>query len=222
MTEPELPSPAVCASRFPAGSPILEESGEGAALIDQAGKGATWVMLVDAVRSGAPPGTIHRLDARAAPIPDRVLPLLHSCVQRGRSHRTGPLFGPTAAASDRLRHRRRELCRRRWAVSCSRAGCGSWPSSVRRLMCALLCRVDYMECEVRQRPIACGCGVTAEALSVSGMIRVAFLLFAVPDSHAPKREPGRGSNYHVRPGRLSTSPMRSPASSTSSAISASG
>ena len=26
-------------------------------------------MLVDAVRSGAPPGTIHRLDARAAPIP---------------------------------------------------------------------------------------------------------------------------------------------------------
>ena len=47
---------------------VLEESGEGATLIDS-WKGATWVMLVDAVRSGAPPGTIHRLDACAAPVP---------------------------------------------------------------------------------------------------------------------------------------------------------
>jgi len=47
---------------------VLEESGEGAALIDS-WRGATWLMLVDAVRSGAPPGTIHRLDARAAPVP---------------------------------------------------------------------------------------------------------------------------------------------------------
>ncbi len=53
---------------FPTGVTVLEESGEGAALIE-AWKGATWVMLVDAVRSGAPPGTIHRLDARAAPVP---------------------------------------------------------------------------------------------------------------------------------------------------------
>jgi len=53
---------------FATGVTILEESGEGASLIE-AWKGATWVMLVDAVRSGAPPGTIHRLDARAAPLP---------------------------------------------------------------------------------------------------------------------------------------------------------
>ncbi|MGA3055928.1 MAG: hydrogenase maturation protease [Candidatus Korobacteraceae bacterium] len=53
---------------FPTGVTILEESGEGAALM-QAWQGATWVMLVDAVRSGASPGTIHRLDARAAPMP---------------------------------------------------------------------------------------------------------------------------------------------------------
>ena len=53
---------------FPAGVTILEESGEGAALIE-AWQGAAWVMLVDAVRSGASPGTIHRLDARAAPMP---------------------------------------------------------------------------------------------------------------------------------------------------------
>src|ERR1035437_1465469 len=53
---------------FPTGVTILEESGEGAALI-QAWQGAAWVMLVDAVRSGASPGTIHRLDARAASVP---------------------------------------------------------------------------------------------------------------------------------------------------------
>jgi len=47
---------------------VLEESGEGAALIDS-WRGADWVMLIDAVRSGAQPGTIHRLDARAAPVP---------------------------------------------------------------------------------------------------------------------------------------------------------
>jgi len=54
--------------RFPTGVTILEESGEGAALIE-AWQGATWVMLVDAVSSGAPPGTIHRLDAHAEPLP---------------------------------------------------------------------------------------------------------------------------------------------------------
>jgi len=54
--------------RFLSKITVLEESGEGAALIDS-WKGATWVMLVDAVHSGAPPGTIHRFDARAAQIP---------------------------------------------------------------------------------------------------------------------------------------------------------
>ena len=53
---------------FPADVTILEESGEGTALME-AWQGAAWVTLVDAVRSGASPGTIHRLDARAAPLP---------------------------------------------------------------------------------------------------------------------------------------------------------
>ena len=53
---------------FPTGVRIREESGEGAALM-QAWQGGTWVWIVDAVRSGAPPGTIHHLDARAAPVP---------------------------------------------------------------------------------------------------------------------------------------------------------
>lgn len=43
---------------------VLEESGEGTALME-AWKGAEAVILIDAVQSGAKPGTIHRLDAHA-------------------------------------------------------------------------------------------------------------------------------------------------------------
>ncbi len=53
---------------FPTSITILEESGEGVALL-QAWQGAAWVTLVDAVGSGAAPGTIHRLDARKALVP---------------------------------------------------------------------------------------------------------------------------------------------------------
>lgn len=47
---------------------VIEESGEGAALMD-AWQGADLVILIDAVHSGAAPGTIHRFDARAQQIP---------------------------------------------------------------------------------------------------------------------------------------------------------
>ena len=47
---------------------VIEASGEGAALMD-AWRDAESVVLIDAVHSGAVPGTIHRLDARAQPIP---------------------------------------------------------------------------------------------------------------------------------------------------------
>jgi hydrogenase maturation protease len=47
---------------------VLEETGEGARLVE-AWKDATSVILIDAVRSGAPPGTIHRFDARTEKIP---------------------------------------------------------------------------------------------------------------------------------------------------------
>jgi hydrogenase maturation protease len=47
---------------------IMEESGEGAALIE-AWKDADLVVLIDAVRSGGTPGNIHRFDARDQPIP---------------------------------------------------------------------------------------------------------------------------------------------------------
>jgi hydrogenase maturation protease len=54
----------------PEGFEVIEQIGDGAALMD-AWQGFDTVILVDAVQSGAPPGTIHRLDARAQPIPSR-------------------------------------------------------------------------------------------------------------------------------------------------------
>ncbi len=50
------------------GVQVREETGEGAALLD-AWQGADVVILCDAVRSGAAPGTIHRLEAHRQPIP---------------------------------------------------------------------------------------------------------------------------------------------------------
>ena len=47
---------------------ILEQSGEGAALME-AWRGATAVIICDAVCSGAEPGTVHRLDAAEREVP---------------------------------------------------------------------------------------------------------------------------------------------------------
>jgi hydrogenase maturation protease len=49
---------------------VLEMSGEGAALIE-AWKGTEMVILVDAVHSGAEPGTIFRFEAHQQPIPTK-------------------------------------------------------------------------------------------------------------------------------------------------------
>lgn len=49
---------------------VVEASGEGAGLL-QIMERSPWVILVDAVSSGAEPGTIHRLDA-ATPLPKRL------------------------------------------------------------------------------------------------------------------------------------------------------
>jgi len=46
---------------------VLEESGEGAALLES-WQDADAVILIDAVHSGAKPGTIHRFDAHVQPI----------------------------------------------------------------------------------------------------------------------------------------------------------
>ena len=53
---------------LPAGVELLEREGEPTALID-AWEGSTALWLVDAVSSGADPGTLHRLDASAHELP---------------------------------------------------------------------------------------------------------------------------------------------------------
>lgn len=58
--------------RSPRTIAILEATGEGAALLES-WKGADTVILIDAVASGAYPGTIQRLDARAQPLPAGLL-----------------------------------------------------------------------------------------------------------------------------------------------------
>ena len=50
------------------GVTVLEHSGEGTGLMET-WAGMDTVILVDAVSSGGTPGTVHRLDARATPIP---------------------------------------------------------------------------------------------------------------------------------------------------------
>lgn len=50
------------------GVQLLENDGGGAALLD-AWQGAAAVVLIDAVSSGAPPGTIYRFDLLAQPLP---------------------------------------------------------------------------------------------------------------------------------------------------------
>ena len=47
---------------------VLEQNGDGAALIE-AWRGSETVIIIDAVASGAAPGAIHRFDANTRPIP---------------------------------------------------------------------------------------------------------------------------------------------------------
>ena len=55
----------------PAGVTVIEHEGEPTALLE-AWKDAGAVFLIDAVFSGAEPGTIHRLDAQAEAIPQEL------------------------------------------------------------------------------------------------------------------------------------------------------
>jgi len=52
----------------PAGVEVVDREGEPTGLLD-AFEGARTVVVVDAVSSGAPAGTLHRLDAAAGPLP---------------------------------------------------------------------------------------------------------------------------------------------------------
>ena len=57
--------------QLPSGVGVLEETGEGTSLME-AWKDAGSVILIDAIRSGAPPGTIYRLEAHAEKIPAKL------------------------------------------------------------------------------------------------------------------------------------------------------
>jgi len=50
---------------------VMEMNGEGTSLVE-AWKDAPSVLLVDAVSSGAAPGTIHRFETQAGPLPTRL------------------------------------------------------------------------------------------------------------------------------------------------------
>ena len=58
----------------PDGVRALASSGDGAALLEAFGEADTVVVVVDAVRSGAPPGTIHRLEADRRHLPAGLFP----------------------------------------------------------------------------------------------------------------------------------------------------
>jgi hydrogenase maturation protease len=55
-------------SKIPSDVKVMEETGDGTELLE-VWRAADRVILVDAVQSGAPPGTIHRIDARAEKLP---------------------------------------------------------------------------------------------------------------------------------------------------------
>ncbi|HEY5143975.1 MAG TPA: hydrogenase maturation protease [Solirubrobacteraceae bacterium] len=59
------------AGRVPAGVRLIELGGEPAGLLD-AWDGLGTVVVVDAVRTGGEPGTVHRLDASTEPLPARM------------------------------------------------------------------------------------------------------------------------------------------------------
>ncbi len=73
----------LAAQRLP-GVRVMEMNGEGTSLVE-AWKDVPSVLLVDAVSSGAVPGTIHRFEAQAGPLPT------------GLEHRSSHSFGVAEA-----------------------------------------------------------------------------------------------------------------------------
>jgi len=73
----------LAAQRLP-GVRVMEMNGEGTSLVE-AWKDAPSVLLVDAVSSGAAPGTIHRFEVKAEPLP------------RDLKHRSSHSFGVAEA-----------------------------------------------------------------------------------------------------------------------------
>ncbi|MCP5026884.1 MAG: hydrogenase maturation protease [Actinomycetia bacterium] len=79
--------------RLPGLLDVMVLDGEPARLV-AAWEGRPWVLVVDAVRTGCPPGTIHRLDALTAAVPPHP-----TCSSHGAGVDTGVALG---RALDRL------------------------------------------------------------------------------------------------------------------------
>ena len=79
MTPPGSGWPGACVNR-PSPARIIEREGEPLDLIEE-WAGADRAIVVDAVSSGAEPGTIHRLDAAEGPLP--------AVLFRGSTHALG-------------------------------------------------------------------------------------------------------------------------------------
>lgn len=60
-------------ARNPVRTTVIEQSGEGAALLE-AWQDASTVIVVDAMNSVAQPGSIRRFDAHSEPLPSRIFP----------------------------------------------------------------------------------------------------------------------------------------------------
>ena len=84
--------------------------------------GAEHVVVVDAARSGAPPGTVRRFDARSTAAAGAQPALLDARLRRRGRRRAGAIAGPPAGPARRLRDRGRELRRRRQPEPVGRAG----------------------------------------------------------------------------------------------------
>ena len=92
---------------------VLEREGESTGLIESwSGAKALW--LVDAVSSGARPGTVHGVDASQDDLP-RAIPRIHPSLQPPGDRGDRPGAGTTAGACRSARHRRRAVRSRRRA-----------------------------------------------------------------------------------------------------------
>ena len=83
---------------------VMELEGEPARLID-AWQGADLAVVVDAVKSGAPQGTVMRIDAAADPLPPSVSASSTHALGLGRRDRDRAGARPTARALGRIRDR---------------------------------------------------------------------------------------------------------------------
>jgi hydrogenase maturation protease len=91
-------------------------SGDGAALME-VWRGEETVIIIDAVKSGALPGTIRRFDARAQPIPKDAFRCSTHAFGVAEAIELARALARLPPESDSLRNRRKKLRRQRWTIA---------------------------------------------------------------------------------------------------------